>query len=467
MNQQKKLWMNIAAGVLLFVLALLLPGSLFSYEARLAVGTIALMVFWWVTRPVHIAVTALLPIVVNALFRMAPMADVLKDYFSEIAVLLIGAHIIIACFIGSGLDKRLALRALTLIGTSIKRQVVIWLSLATLMSAFLPNAVVAATLCPIAASMLRFSLGEDEQGSSQSGYLVQLAIVWGAGLGGFGTPLGGAMNLIAIKFIESYTGTEYMYITWTLKMLPYLLVLFAGTCVYLLSIRTERTHLSGSRAFFQEEYQKLGQMSRSEIISLVLFVLSVLLAFARPLYEGILPELKPYFVFLILGVLAFFLPGGNGGRLVSWELASKHMNWGLILLFSGGLAAGNLILSTGAADAVAQAVQKLQLHSPQLLLILFLTLGIFLANTSSNTAAVAVLIPVVIGVASGLKLDPLPFVYAASAACNAAFALPTSIRAIPVGYGLDIRFMFKKGMAAAGISLAVLLLTALAMTVVV
>ena len=465
MNKQKKLLVNLIGGVLVFTLALLLPGSLFSYEARLAVGTIALMVFWWITRPVHIAVTALLPIVMNALFQMAPMDDVLKDYFSQIAVLLIGAHIIVACFIGSGLDKRLALRALTLIGTSMKRQIVIWLSLATLMSAFLPNAVVAATLCPIAASMLRFSLGEDEQGDSQAGYLVQLAIVWGAGLGGFGTPLGGAMNLIAIKFIESFTGTEYMYITWTMKMLPYLLVLFVGTCIYLLSIRTERTHLNGSRVFFYEEYQKLGKMNRSEVISLMLFALSVLLAFARPLYEGILPGIKPYFVFLILGVLAFFLPGENGGRLVSWELASKHMNWGLILLFSGGLAAGNLILSTGAADAAAQAVEKLQLHNAQLLILLFLALGIFFANTSSNTAAVAVLIPVVIGVMSGLKQDPLPFVYAACAACNAAFALPTSIRAIPVGYGLDIRFMFKKGMAAAGISMAVLLLTALAMTI--
>lgn len=450
---------------MLFVLALLLPGSIFSYQARLSVGTIALMVYWWVTRPVHIAVTALLPIVINTLLPMAPMDTVLKDYFSQIAVLLIGAHIIVACFIGSGLDKRLALRALTLIGTSLKRQIVIWLSLATLMSAFLPNAVVAATLCPIAASMLRFSLGEDEQEGSQSGYLIQLAIVWGAGLGGFGTPLGGAMNLIAIKFIESYTGAEYMYITWTMKMLPYLVALFAGTCVYLLSIRTERAHLQGSRAFFQGEYKKLGKMGRSEMISLTLFVISVLFAFARPLYEGVLPELKPYFVFLILGVVAFFLPGDNGGRLVSWELASKHMNWGLILLFSGGLAAGNLILSTGAAAAAAQAVESFHLHSPQLLFAMFLALGIFLANTSSNTAAVAVLIPVVIGVTSGLKLDTLSVVYAACAACNAAFALPTSIRAIPVGYGLDIQFMFKKGMAAAGISMAVLLLTGFAMAI--
>ncbi len=106
------------------------------------------------------------------------------------------------------------------------------------------------------------------------------------------------------------------------------------------------------------------------------------------------------------------------------------------------------------------------MHNGQLLLALFLVLGIFFANTSSNTAAVAVLIPVVIGVASRLKLDPLPFVYAASAACNAAFALPTSIRAIPVGYGLDIRFMFKKCMAAAVISMAILLLTALAMPII-
>jgi len=72
-------------------------------------------------------------------------------------------------------------------------------------------------------------------------------------------------------------------------------------------------------------------------------------------------------------------------------------------------------------------------------------LGMFLSNTSSNTAACAALIPVVLSIVSNLPYNPLPFVYVSAAACNSAFILPTSIRAIPLAYGMDTDFMLKKG----------------------
>ena len=69
-----------------------------------------------------------------------------------------------------------------------------------------------------------------------------------------------------------------------------------------------------------------------------------------------------------------------------------------------------------------------------------------------------------IGITSGMGLDPLPYVYLTSVACNCAYALPTSIRAIPVGYGLDIKYMLKKGMVAIGLTM--LMLAALALVVI-
>ena len=60
----------LAAGPLLFLACLfLLPHALFqTMEARAAVGTVAWMAFWWVTSPVDYAVTAFLPIALNANF---------------------------------------------------------------------------------------------------------------------------------------------------------------------------------------------------------------------------------------------------------------------------------------------------------------------------------------------------------------------------------------------------------------
>ncbi len=458
MNKNQKRFLHVMIGAGIFtVLALLLPSDLFSLSARLALATISLMVYWWITRPVHIAVTALLPILVNAFFSLSPMTDVLADYFSPIVVLLLGAGMLIACWVASGLDKRIALGALTVIGTSVKKQLVIWFLLSTIMSMFLPNAVVAATLCPIAVAMLRFSASDTEELlKSDVAFLILLAIVWGAGLGGFGTPLGGAMNLVVITHIENVTGQEFMYITWTLKMLPYLAILTAGTCIYLLLIKTKTSRLPGSHTYFAGEYKKMGRMKRTEAVSLLLFLVAVALAFTRPLYASLLPEFKPYYAFLLMGVIGFFVRGGDQKPLISWKFAAQNVNWGLMILFSGGLAAGNMLISSGAADAIAAAVTSLNFGGALPVVLIFVMLGMFLANASSNTAAVSVLIPIVISITAVLALSPLPYIYVAAAACNCAFVLPTSIRAIPTGYGLSIQYMMKKGLAAVAICLVLL-----------
>lgn len=457
MSGKKKTMLNILVGAGLFVILLLLPDSLFAWQSRVALATVSLMIYWWITRPVHIAVTALLPIAVNALCNMSSMADVLADYFSPVVVMLIGAGIILACWSSSGLDKRIALLGLKLIGTSLKMQLVTWFLLATVMSTLLPNAVVAASLCPIAVAMLRFANTDGVAGRDDKPlYLIMLAIVWGAGLGGFGTPLGGAMNLVAIEYIEQLTGREYMYITWTLQMLPYLMLLVAGTLTYLLLIKTKTKRLDGSREYFVSEYKKLGKAKRSEIIALTLFLVALALAFLRPLYEQTLPVFKPYFAFLLTGLIAFFIKGGKDKPLITWDVAVQKINWSLIILFSGGMAAGNLIISTGAANAVASALASSGLHDVCLMALVFIAFGLFLANASSNTAAVAMLIPIVISITTALHLNPMLYVYITAAACNCAYALPTSIRAIPVGYGLSINYMFKKGLVAVAISMILL-----------
>ena len=61
--------------------------------------------------------------------------------------------------------------------------------------------------------------------------------------------------------------------------------------------------------------------------------------------------------------------------------------------------------------------------------------------------------------AAGTGNNPLPFVFLTAAACNSAFALPTSIRAVPVGYGLDTGYMFKKGIGAIVVSYVILVFT--------
>ncbi len=459
MSSKKNLF-NILIGILLFVIIAWFPiGNAVAFSARIALATMVIMVYWWITRPVHIAITALLPILINAFFGMAPMPSVLDDYANPIVILLFGANLLIVAWTFTGLDKRIALRSLLVIGTSVRGQLIVWFLLSAITSAILPNAVVVAALCPIALAMMRFSSTKDQDlTQSKAGFNILMTIAWGAGLGGFGTPLGGAMNLVAIKHIESLTGTEYMYITWVLKMLPFFVVLCISTLLYLLLIPIDIKHFPGSHAFFLEEYKKMGKADKSQKLSLILFILAVVLSFARPLYQTYLPELKPSYIFLLAGVLTFFLRGNEKKPLLNWKMAVGNLNWGLMLLFSGGLAVGNLLIQTGATEAISSAVVSLDISGTFILVMVFVALGMFLSNSSSNTAASAILIPIVIGIVASKGNQTLSYIYIAAAACNCAFLLPTSVRAIPVGYGLDVGFMFKKGILAVIISFVVLTL---------
>ena len=196
----KKRIINLIIGPLLFALSFLLPESVFvSVASKAAVGTVAWMAYWWITAPVDFAVTAFLPIAVNAFVQMTDMSEVISNYASETILLLLGASILTVSWEQTGLDKRIAAKCLSVIGSNLRLQIVFWFLLSAALSAVLPNAVVCATITPIAVSMLKY-VGEDDIAKSKKGSMILLTVAYAAGVGGLATPLGGAMNLITVDY---------------------------------------------------------------------------------------------------------------------------------------------------------------------------------------------------------------------------------------------------------------------------
>ncbi len=442
--------------ILFFGSVFLIPSSLLAYPIRGALGTFMWMSLWWALTPVNIAVTAFLPIVINAVFGFIPMGDILPQYAAELVILLMGSSMITATWEATGLNDRVALSALSIIGPSLKQQIAVWFIVSTVMSIFLPNVVVAAALTPIAVSMLQY-VGKDDVSKSTAAANILVAIAWGAGLGGFGSPIGGGMNLVAIGYIEELTGTEFMYMDWVFKMMPMLIVISGVTILYMLSLKSEITSLPGTREYFREEFKKMGSMSREEKISAILFVVPILLAFGRPLYSHLLPAFKPPFAFMTFGILSFMMPGKMDGKLITWKYAQSKMTWGLFYMLAGGFALGTFITSSGAADVVSAAITNVNLSGGLGTVALFILLGMFLSNVSSNTAACAISIPIIISITNAIGVNPIPYIYITSVAANCAYVLPTSTRALPVAYGVKTDYLMQKGFVAILINFVIVL----------
>lgn len=145
----------VLLGPLSFGLTILLLEWFFGFKAAAALGTTVWMALWWILRPVNISVTAFVPIGVNALFDLIPMQHVISQYFSEIIVLLFGADLVCLTWATTGLDKRLAIKTLCCIGTSLRQQIAVWLLVATVLSIFLPNVVVCTMAAAIAVPVVQ------------------------------------------------------------------------------------------------------------------------------------------------------------------------------------------------------------------------------------------------------------------------------------------------------------------------
>ncbi len=442
----RKRFINLLIGpVLLILCMLLLPDSVFTeVESKAAIGSVAWMAYWWVTGPVDYAVTAFLPITLNAFLQMTDMSSVIANYASETILLLLGASILTVSWEKTGLDKRIAATFLKLVGANLRTQLVFWFILSVLLSSVLPNAVVCATVTPIAVSMLNY-IGESNIRESKIGSKLLLTIVYAAGLGGLASPLGGAMNLVTVDYIQQLTGEEYMYISWVIRFLPIVIVLVVSNVLFMIRDVKKTDTLGGSKEYFNEEYKKLSKMSFEEKMSLILFVVATVMAFTRQLYQNILPGLKPAYVFITCAVIAFLITGKDGQRLMVWKSVQTKIVWEMIYIFAGGLAIGTIIKGSGAADAIGSLVAKMDLSGGILTIFVIITVTLLLSDVTSNTATAAVAIPIVISIIQGIDKDPIPFIYIASVGVNLSYMLPTSIRAIPVGYGLDPKYMLKEG----------------------
>ena len=419
------------------------------YGVRGSMGLLLWMAWWWIFEPVNLAVTGFLPLVVLAIFNFIPVARVLPSYAEELIILLLGANILSSVWSRWGLDQRIALVSLIGVGTSTRRQIMVWFAIATALSAVLPNTVVAAAMMPIVLAMLRF-IGIEDLGKSAFGSALGIAVAWGTSIGGFWTPLGGAPNLLTIQLLEqTVVQHEFLFLTWVTQLLPFAVAIAGVSFIFMRSaFKPELVQVEGTQEYFAHELRSRGKLTAPEKWGLFFFLAATLLAFTRQFYSSLLPGFSPAYAFLTFAVLCFVIRH-KGEPLLRWDYAQSHMVWGLFYLFAGGAALGEILNQTGAAKFVADLLIPFAGGGGFLAVVVFSLMTIVMTQITSNTAAVAIAVPITISTCRSLGLNPIPFVYIVAVAGNCGLMLPSSAGgpAIAAGYGVNLRTMFSRGLS--------------------
>lgn len=138
-------------------------------------------------------------------------------------------------------------------------------------------------------------------------------------------------------------------------------------------------------------------------------------------------------------------------RLASWAEVVENTDWGVLLLFGGGLALGMVLDKSGASLALGTAVAvSLDSANPIFVLVAVATFMVLLTEFASNTAAAALMVPVFGTVASQMGLQPETLIVVVALAASFGFALPVATPPNAMVYGTGMvsqRNMLRAGMA--------------------
>jgi len=446
-------------------------------EARRLLAILALTVTWWMTEALPLAATALLTTALTIATAVAPARQVLAPFADPVIFLFMGSFLLGEAFHVYGLDERVArfLLARRVFARSPRGLLAGFGTASAAISSMLSNTATAALLTPVAAGALKPGGGRSPGPPSRFESSVLLMVAYGASIGGLATLIGTPPNLLTAGMIERLGGVRVTFADWLVFGIP---VSAALLVVALLVMRVSlargaaETGAAAAAAATLADGSDGSERRAGARFTVGALLLALALWTAPAVAAGIwgrtsapaktldahLPEAG---VALLCGSLLFVAPVRLRPRrfALTWDHA-QGINWGVLMLFGGGLSLGSLAETTGLARWAGEGVVRSGLAtSPGGLLFVAIAAGLTLTEFASNTAAATLLVPVVIAAAKQAGFDPVAPALGCGMACSCAFVFPVSTppNAIVFGTGrVPLTRMIRAGVLLDVASLVVL-----------
>jgi sodium-dependent dicarboxylate transporter 2/3/5 len=434
---------GLALGPILCLVLLISPLPLPGPAHRLG-AILAMMIVLWVTEALPLAVTALIGPILVILLGIAPAREAFAPFADPIIFLFIGSFMLAEAMFVHGLDRRIAYSALSwpAVSRSPWRILLTFGGVTTFISMWISNTATTAMMFPIGLSIVAHVAKNRMHDPAIRRFAMAMMLItaFGATIGGMATPIGTPPNLIGLGMLERLTGYRLSFAGWMLFGVPLTIVLFfvlagifGATALKGVVLDTPATNP------IREELRKLGGLKAGERNVVLAFAITVTLwllpgvfaitgqgdsGFARG-YAAAVPESVAA---MIGAILLFLLPVNWRARrfTLGWADASR-IDWGIILLFGGGLMMGELAFSTGLAERVGRGILTVLPASGQFALtLLFTGLAAAVSETASNTASANMIIPITIAVAQASGVDPVVPALGATLGSSMGFMMPIS-----------------------------------------
>ncbi|AIK90057.1 DASS family sodium-coupled anion symporter [Glaesserella parasuis] len=409
--------------VLFFVLLNTLP-----FEPTVSKG-LALLVFvavLWLTEALHVTVTALLVPVLAIGLGVVKSKEALSAFADPTIFLFFGGFALATALHIQQLDRLIANKIMAMAKGKLSVAVIYLFSVTAFLSMWMSNTATAAMMLPLAMGILSKL---DKETHHNTYVFVLLGIAYSASIGGMGTLVGSPPNAIVASQLN------LTFADWLKYGLPIMFILMPLMIATLYVVFKPKFDVT-----FEHSFEKI-ELNRERIITLSIFgVIAICWVFGdkiNPLISGLLGlqgKIGSFdsIVALFAAVLICIT------RVASWDDIQKNTEWGVLMLFGGGLTLSSVLGQTGAskvmADGIVFLIEGGHFYLIGLLVAAFI---IFLTEFTSNTASAALLVPIFISIAQALNMPPVGLALIIGLGASCAFMLPvaTPPNAIVFGTG--------------------------------
>lgn len=218
------------------------------------------MAVWWVTEPVPLAATSLLPAGVLPALGVITAREAVAPYANELVFLFLGGFLLAAALERWNAHARIAFAMIATIGVSSKRIVLGVMVATAFISMWISNTATAAMMYPIVMAIgALFGTGVD---AGRTRTALMLGMAYAASIGGMGTLLGTPPNLILAGAAKELVGRDVSFVSFMALGVPLTLMLIPicwAMLVFLLF--PSRASLGGdARSMLDAQRQALGRL---------------------------------------------------------------------------------------------------------------------------------------------------------------------------------------------------------------